>query len=99
MKQQKGAAESGKILDELAKYTATHLKFEEDLFDSHGYGKTEEHKRIHRELVEKVLVFKKDFDSGQAGLSMELMYFLTDWLKNHIMKTDKEYAPFLKDKI
>jgi hemerythrin len=29
---------------------------------------------------------------------MDLMVFLTDWLKNHIMKTDQAYVPFLKDK-
>jgi len=98
LKAKKGAAESEKILDELAKYTVTHFAYEEELFESHGYPKTEEHKKIHKELVEKVTSFQKDLKSGKAGISMELMYFLTDWLKGHIMKTDMEYAPYIKGK-
>ena len=31
-------------------------------------------------------------------LSMEVMSFLSDWLKNHIMKTDKQYGPYLNGK-
>jgi hemerythrin len=30
---------------------------------------------------------------------MDLMDFLTDWLKTHILKTDMAYVPFLKKKI
>lgn len=98
MKTKKGAAESGKILNELAQYTITHFAFEEKLFDKYDYPEKEGHKKYHAELVDKVSKFKEDFDSGRAGLSMDLMHFLMDWLNDHIMKTDKAYAPFFKDK-
>lgn len=98
MKQKKGTAESGRILDELVKYTEYHFGFEEELFDRYNYPETGAHKKIHVDLVAKVNAFRDDFKSGRAGLSMDLMGFLSDWLRNHIMKTDKEYVSFFKDK-
>lgn len=97
MKTQKGAHESGKILDELAQYVVTHFKYEEDLFEEKQYPLQGEHIQLHKDLVDKVSAFHDEFKKGKAGLSMDLMYFLTDWLKNHIMKADKAYTPYLKD--
>ncbi|WP_051148572.1 bacteriohemerythrin [Desulfospira joergensenii] len=99
MRMQKGAKEAGKILKELTDYTVFHFGFEETLFDRHGYPETQAHKEIHKKLVEKVSAFQQEFDSGKAGLTMDLMDFLRDWLKNHILKTDMAYAPFLKEKM
>ncbi|GEM_PF-250448 len=98
MKAKAGATESGKILEKLAQYTVSHFAYEEKLFAEHNYPDSENHKKHHQALVEKVTRFQKDFASGKAGLSMDLMNFLTDWLKNHIMETDQAYAPFLQEK-
>ncbi|WP_321492000.1 bacteriohemerythrin [uncultured Desulfobacter sp.] len=99
MRMKTGSREAGAILTRLANYTVYHFEYEEKLFDTHGYPDTVAHKKIHKDLVAKVLAFTKEFEQGRAALSMDLMKFLTDWLKNHIMKTDKAYAPFLKDKL
>jgi hemerythrin-like metal-binding protein len=98
MKMKMGAKEAGQILARLAEYTVYHFKTEEDLFEEHLYPERTEHKIIHDSLVEKVIEFKTEFEEGRAALSMDLMQFLTDWLREHIMKTDKAYAPFLKEK-
>ena len=37
--------------------------------------------------------FKAQFEKGTAMMSMQIMSFLSDWLKNHIMKTDKGIRP------
>ncbi len=98
MKMKKGAAESGKILDQLADYTVSHFAHEEELFQAHMYPDRAKHKEIHDNLVAKVVGFKTEFDEGRAALSMDLMTFLSDWLRGHIMKTDMEYAPYLMEK-
>ena len=99
MKMKIGSQEAGSILTRLANYTVYHFGYEEKLFDTHGYPDASNHKKMHKDLVAKVLAFSKEFEQGRAALSMDLMKFLTDWLKNHIMKTDKAYAPFLKEKL
>ena len=86
------------ILNELIEYTNYHFKTEEYYFDKYGYPEGEIHKEIHRKLTEKVLDFKRKFENREATVSYDLLDFLKDWLVNHIGKTDKKYAPFLKEK-
>jgi hemerythrin-like metal-binding protein len=98
MKMKLGSKEAGKILDELAEYTVYHFSHEEKLFEEHDYPDIGEHKKSHKDLVNQVAKFQEDFQSGNASLSMDLMDFLIDWLKNHILKTDMSYVSFLKGK-
>lgn len=98
MKLKAGTRQAGDILDKLTEYTIYHFTFEEKMFESHGYPQSGEHKEYHRQLVQSVVSFQSDFKSGKAGLTMELMLFLTNWLKEHIMVTDRKYVTFFKDK-
>ncbi len=98
MKMKSGNKEAGKILDELAKYTVYHFNYEEKLFDEYGYKEKNDHKMIHEDLVTKVVNFQNEFNAGDAVLSIDLMQFLTDWLKNHILVTDMAYVTFFKEK-
>lgn len=99
MRLQKGTGEVGNILKKLTEYTVFHFGFEEELFDRYDYPAGPGHKQHHEKLVAQVGAFQSDFVSGKATVTMELMDFLTDWLKNHILKTDMAYAPFLKEKM
>jgi hemerythrin len=98
MKQGKGKDVSGKILNSLISYTATHFQTEEKYFDLYGYPEASNHKKEHLAFVQKVSKFKDDFEKGRLLLTIELMNFLSDWLKNHITRTDKNYSPFFKAK-
>lgn len=99
MRLQKGRKEVGGILKDLAEYTVFHFGFEEELFKKYGYPEYENHRKIHEKLVAQVLGYQKDFTTGKATITMDLMDFLTQWLKDHILKTDKAYVPFLKDRM
>lgn len=99
MKARVGMQESSEILGKLAEYTVYHFGFEEKLFDKYDYPDKEQHKKFHKNLVAKVVDFQNELKAGKAGLSMDLMLFLTNWLKDHILKKDKAYVAFLKDKI
>jgi hemerythrin-like metal-binding protein len=85
----------GWLINELAGYAAVHFATEEKLFDQYGYPSATLHKLEHAKFIRQVTEFKGQFDSGKAMLSMEVMSFLSDWLKNHILKTDKQYGPYL----
>ncbi|MBF0302048.1 MAG: bacteriohemerythrin [Desulfamplus sp.] len=98
MKLKTGIQQSGAILDSLAQYTVYHFEHEEKLFKQYQYQEYDEHKKIHENLVSTVVAFQKDFKSGKASLSVDLMNFLTQWLKDHIMKCDMKYVPFFKSK-
>lgn len=85
-------------LGKLIEYTGSHFGFEEDLFAKHGYPEKDAHMAIHKKLVAQVVDFQKQFDTGEADVSIELMEFLKDWLIKHIKGTDTKYTSFLLNK-
>ncbi len=95
MQEGKGAEVLGKVLSELVSYTVFHFGYEEKLMDQYNYGDSSAHKSEHVKFVQTVGEFKKNFDSGNAVISVEVMNFLRDWLTNHIMKTDKKLGQSL----
>ncbi len=77
------------VLKKLADYTVYHFSTEEKFFKMHpGFRR---HRGIHKNFVEKVSDFISDFNSGKAKLSSEILNFLIDWLKAHILDMDKNY--------
>jgi hemerythrin len=88
----------GKILDELIQYTIVHFATEERLFKQHGYPEFVAHKKEHDDLTAQVKKLQADFKSGKITLSMQVATFLKDWLKVHILQTDKKYVAFLVSK-
>ncbi|HOJ64747.1 MAG TPA: bacteriohemerythrin [Spirochaetota bacterium] len=87
-----------KVLNELIDYTTYHFKTEEQLMTIHNYPKYDEHKASHKNLTDKVLSFYSELESGKKLLSVELLFFLKDWLVNHILGEDKMYSKFFNDK-
>ena len=83
------------IIEELAAYTVSHFKTEEVFFAKVSYPEIEEHKIEHTNFVNKVLEFKNKLASGEVSLSYDIMNFLRDWLKNHILVSDRKYISFL----
>jgi hemerythrin len=98
MKQGKGKDALSKIVNGLVSYTVTHFNTEEKYFDRFGYPETDSHKKEHVAFVKKVSEFKDGFEKGKLSLSIEVMNFLSDWLKNHINGTDKKYSQFFNEK-
>ena len=81
----------------LASYTVTHFKTEERYFDQLGYPETDSHKKEHVAFVEKVTDLKNKFETRNLLLTIEVMDFLSDWLRGHIMGTDKKYSGFFNE--
>lgn len=86
-------------LDELAAYTVEHFGTEEKLFEKYGYPDADAHKKEHSAFVSKVQDFIAGYDKGDQKLTIEVAYFLRDWVLNHIQVSDKKYSPFLKEKM
>ncbi|MCI5144561.1 MAG: hemerythrin [Candidatus Electrothrix sp. AR3] len=86
------------ILIELINYTGTHFTTEEQYFTKFNYPDTSAHKKEHVDFVQRVLDFKEEFENGRMTVSIELLYFLRDWLMNHIKVSDKKYSEFFHAK-
>ena len=84
----------------LKKYVHEHFQCEEHYMQKIKYPKMLEHVEEHRKLLEKVEEFNSQY--GQKGFTEELVEdirrVLTDWLLDHIVKTDMALGSYLKGK-
>ena len=93
-----GKDKLGSILSNLVEYTRGHFTTEERLMRTHAYPDFLAHKSEHDHLTEKVMDLQRGFRSNEVGLTIEVMEFLKDWLRDHILGYDKKYSPFLNAK-
>jgi hemerythrin-like metal-binding protein len=84
------------ILYQLIDYTKTHFRREEMYFATTSYPETLEHKLQHEMFIDKIVSIKKGFENGDKEISIELIKYLSDWLVNHILVSDKRYMLHLK---
>lgn len=82
----------------MVNYTDYHFKTEEKFFDKHHYPETEKHKEIHQSFVDKTVELKEGLESGQMTVSYDIMNFLRQWLIDHILKEDKKFDAYFKEK-
>jgi hemerythrin len=98
MAQQKGKEVVGKTIKGLLDYTITHFSNEEKYFDRFKYENTADHKREHALFISRVREFQSDYEKGTLGVAVDVMFFLSDWLKKHIQGSDKKYVPLFSSK-
>jgi len=87
---------AGSLLRKLLSYTRDHFAAEEAMMTAAKYPGLTQHCILHRNLTKQVEEFVERYEQGASTLSLQLMTFLSDWLTNHIQKTDKEYGPCLR---
>lgn len=98
MREAHGKDVLGKILNDLTDYTVFHFSTEEKLMKDNGYPGYIAHKSEHDKLTKQVTELKDNLESGKSVISQEVLFFLKDWLLNHIAVTDKKYSSFLNNK-
>jgi hemerythrin-like metal-binding protein len=98
MREGKAKSILGEIIEGLSNYTKTHFLNEETLFDTYNYPETIAHRKEHSAFISQISDFQQGFSEGKLSVSIQVMNFLKDWLKSHIMDTDKQYVPFLISK-
>ena len=95
MSQGKGRDRIGQTLNTLISYTRGHFSAEEAALRKASYPDYDQHKKEHDAFTAKVLGFETTYRAGTSNLSVQLMNFLRDWLSDHILRNDKQYAPYL----
>ena len=98
MKQGKGKEAMGKTFSELLDYTVYHFGTEEDFFKKYGYPAFAAHKKEHEALTKQAMDLNARFSRGEEVISADTLTFLKNWLRDHIMGSDKKYGPFLNAK-
>ncbi len=93
----------GRVVQGLLSYAGYHFQTEERLMTEYGYDQDRaalaaEHVRQHQDFAGKVVAASDRIKAGQRIPKAELVAFLTSWLSNHILHTDKEFGAFVRDR-
>lgn len=83
------------ILNELFEYASYHFASEKFWMIEHSYPNLEKHLEEHTFFVQRLKEFQQDFRQGNSSVSLDIMVFLKDWLLEHILKSDANYANFI----
>ena len=92
MRQGKGQAVVQDTLRELATYTVTHFRAEEELMRKTNYPGLAAHRAEHQRFVDKVNQFTQDLKAGGNVSSLQVVGFIKEWLAEHIRRTDRSYS-------
>lgn len=87
-----GNAALGRILDELVRYAQGHFAYEEAMLQQRGFAGLVEHRAEHQRLTGQVADLQAQFRSGKLAMTIQVMQFLKEWLANHILTRDMQYA-------
>jgi hemerythrin len=82
------------ILNDLVDYTESHFKTEEAMLASHHYPLLETHRAEHLAYQVKLTDFLLEASLGHINRSA-LYHYLSDWWREHILCSDKQYASCL----
>ena len=84
------------ILHGLCGYAITHFTCEERYLRAAGYPGLGRQESDHAAFVQKVLAFDQSYDPSDPRLQEEMQRFLREWYMDHILRTDMDYAEFMK---
>lgn len=90
-----------RITKDLLSYALYHFETEEEKMQQYDYAKAypqdyEAHMKQHRDFSAKVVQIRDDIKMNKPINKDDLIAFLTQWLINHINKTDKKLGAFLQ---
>jgi diguanylate cyclase (GGDEF)-like protein/hemerythrin-like metal-binding protein len=84
-----------KHFDILIEYLINHFAYEEKIIFDNGYPDFENHIRVHKNLVEKILQFKNNFHSGNFEYLDFFEILVNDIIIGHIINEDINYFPYI----
>lgn len=85
-----------KVLKSLTDYTVYHFTSEEEFMRKYGYPSADMHKSMHDNFIAEVTKQIKSLNTATKTEAERLYSFLATWVLNHIAKSDKVWAEYVK---
>ncbi|NOY12292.1 MAG: hemerythrin family protein [Deltaproteobacteria bacterium] len=98
MKNDRGQSLVNDIISDMLSYAEMHFEIEEGYMRRCEYLGMLQHFREHEHFIKKAQDLARRSKEGEFVLSFEVIQFLSDWLKSHILETDMKYVPLFKEK-
>ena len=87
-----------RLLEFLGQYVVEHFATEERLMGSAGYPRTEGHRAEHQQFVKELEILRHELESeGPTNLFViHVGNRVTEWLREHIYRTDRALGAWLR---
>ena len=87
------------LLEYLDSYVTEHFKTEERIMEKNRYPGIDKHIEKHHAFREILSGIEQEFKDkgGDTYLAIRFEKEIRKWWENHILKTDREYIPYLKN--
>lgn len=96
MTERRGKEAAARLMTRLVAYTKYHFASEEKRMAASGYSLYLQHRDEHSKLTDRVIVLQEKVNRGEAALSVDVLHFLSDWLKHHIQGSDQRLGAHLR---
>src|SRR5512140_2771405 len=95
-----GVNELTRLCEFVEEYVDRHFHLEEELMKAQAYPDRSTHTKLHAEFRDRFGVVKEELRAEGPGAHQAIVanYLLGKWWDEHISKTDKALAAFLKTK-
>lgn len=85
------------VIENLKEYAIYHFNAEEEFMEKNNYSKLLSHKFAHVAFMEKINSFDSySIDRYPTQYLKEILEFVSSWIKNHILDTDKNIPKYIK---
>jgi len=86
------------VLGALLTYVSFHFSREQELMAQHNYPGYVDHVRQHEEFTSTVQRLAEEGRGGGLEAALRLRGVVLNWLINHILRADADYASFIRGK-
>ncbi|HSM94004.1 MAG TPA: hemerythrin family protein [Anaeromyxobacteraceae bacterium] len=98
MMQRRGPDALASLFDFLGQYVYEHFSAEEALMRQHGYPHLPEHQAEHKRFIEDLRALQREYtaEGATALLLVKVNGRVSQWLAEHIARTDKAFGAHVK---
>jgi len=83
------------VIEQLIGYAERIFDHEEKLMGQIGYPHLVEHRHEHESFTSRIGDFKANYTNSE-GTSIELLWFLCNWVTHHLRETDADLGQFIE---
>lgn len=92
----KGREVQKEIVNSMLAYAKMHFDLEEGYMQQYSYPELPSHESEHQHFTAKATQLKERLDESGFVFTIEILEFLKEWLKNHILVSDMKYSEHFK---